>query len=276
MKKQIRMIGLDLDGTLLTGDKELTNHTKNILLRAIEQGVIILPATGRPLTGIPEEILQLPGIQYALTANGARIINIKTNEIIFESLVPVDTAKKILDVFEKYDTIREIYYDGVGYVNKEILKEIYLFYEHTSMADYILRTRKPVDDIRIMMEGNEKSLDKVQGTFRKIEEKKMAEEDLKAISNIEVTGALINNIEVNFGGVNKGKGLICLGKLLGIKADEIMAFGDGMNDVEMLKEVGFSIAMENGVEDAKKVADYITCTNDEDGVAKAIEKFVLK
>ncbi|MDD3142114.1 MAG: HAD hydrolase family protein, partial [Lachnospiraceae bacterium] len=79
MKKQIRMIGLDLDGTLLTGDKELTNHTKNILLRAIEQGVIILPATGRPLTGIPEEILQLPGIQYALTANGARIINIKTN-----------------------------------------------------------------------------------------------------------------------------------------------------------------------------------------------------
>ena len=76
-------------------------------------------------------------------------------------------------------------------------------------------------------------------------------------------------------GVNKGEGLLRLGTLLGIERDEIMACGDGMNDFEMLKAVGFGVAMENAVEKVKQAADYVTDTNENDGVAKAIEKFAL-
>ena len=95
-------------------------------------------------------------------------------------------------------------------------------------------------------------------------------------NDLAVTGALANNIEVNARGVNKGNGLLMLGKILGIEKEEIMACGDGLNDLAMLRAVGFGVAMANGNEEVKKYADYVTGSNDEDGVAKAIEKFVLR
>ena len=78
MKIKARMIGLDLDGTLLTTEKEFTPYTKEILRKAIAQGIVVLPATGRPLSGIPGELLHFPGIRYAITANGARVVESQT------------------------------------------------------------------------------------------------------------------------------------------------------------------------------------------------------
>ena len=89
-------------------------------------------------------------------------------------------------------------------------------------------------------------------------------------------GSLKYNIEVNAAGVNKGSGLVELGKRLGIEREEIMAFGDGDNDEPMLREAGFGVAMANAEEKVKATADYITGSNEEDGVAKAIERFVLE
>ena len=83
------------------------------------------------------------------------------------------------------------------------------------------------------------------------------------------------NLEINAAGVNKGKAMIELGKLLGIPREEIMAFGDGNNDLKMLKEVGTGVAMVNAIPSVKEAADYVTLSNDEEGVAKFIEKYVL-
>ena len=83
------------------------------------------------------------------------------------------------------------------------------------------------------------------------------------------------NLEINAAGVNKGKAMIELGKLLGISREEIMAFGDGNNDLKMLKEVGTGVAMENAIPSVKEAVDYVTLSNDEEGVAKFIEKYVL-
>ena len=93
---------------------------------------------------------------------------------------------------------------------------------------------------------------------------------------LELVGSLQYNIEINAVGVNKGTGLVNLGKMLGIRREEIMACGDGDNDIAMLKEVGFGVAMANAEEKVKAVADYITESNNDEGAAKAIEKFVLK
>jgi hydroxymethylpyrimidine pyrophosphatase-like HAD family hydrolase len=89
------------------------------------------------------------------------------------------------------------------------------------------------------------------------------------------TSALGNNVEVNAVGADKGLGLLKLGEILGISRDEIMACGDGTNDSSMILAAGVGVAMGNAVDEVKAIADYITLTNDEDGVAKAIEKFVL-
>lgn len=124
------MIGLDLDGTLLNTKKELTEYTKEILTRAIESGVTILTATGRPYTGIPEELREFPGMRYALTSNGARIIDrekMKDTEekgVLTEHLLPLEDAKKALEILRKYDTLQEVYFDGQGYAEADKLEEV--------------------------------------------------------------------------------------------------------------------------------------------------------
>lgn len=276
MSKKIKMIGLDLDGTLLTSKKELTEYTKNVLARAIEQGVTVLVSTGRPISGVPEELRTFPGMRYAVTANGARVLDLETNQVIYENLLPVETAAQILSILQDYDTIHEMFIDGIGYTNAEGLRNIYYYYDEKSMADYMLRTRIPAENVREKLMQEMRPADKVQGIFKSLEEKRAAEVRLKEIEGITVTGAFHNNLEMNREGTNKGIGLLKLGEILGIRGEEIMACGDGMNDYEMLKTVGFAVAMGNGHERLKEIADYVTVTNDEDGVAKAIEQFVLK
>lgn len=95
-KKEIKIVGLDLDGTLLTDKKELLPYTKNVIGEALQNGTVVLVATGRPWTGVPEELRELPGMDYALTANGARIIETRTGKVLEEHLLSKEAAKKQL------------------------------------------------------------------------------------------------------------------------------------------------------------------------------------
>lgn len=273
--REIKMIGLDLDGTLLTDRKELTQHTRDVLAAAIQKGVIVLAATGRPYSGIPQEIQRFPGIRYALTSNGARIIDTKTGKVLLEHLLPLESAKKALEIMEKYDTLQEIYFDGVGYADEDKLAQIGRYHHNPYMWEYVLKSRKSVPDIYKVIAEKNQDMDKLQGVFADMEERAEAWKELGRLEDIVLVGSLGYNIEINAVGVNKGRGLIELGELLGIRREEIMACGDGDNDIPMLKEAGLGVAMANADERAKAAADYITDSNDDEGVAKAIERFVL-
>ena len=274
---RIRMIGLDMDGTLLTTEKELTEHTREVLREAIDRGVVVLPATGRPLAGIPEEVLKFPGVRYAVASNGARIVDLKESRVLYEDLVPYETGRRVLEICSRYDSMLEIYYDGVGYAEEEKLKHLDEYVPRLPMARYIASSRRPVADVRAMHEERKAPTDKVQALFRTTEECKKAWKEVeKETPDIEITGALSNNIEVNAKGVNKGRGLMILGELLGIHREEIMAVGDGSNDIAMLREAGLGVAMENATEAVKAAADVVTLSNDQEGAAAAIEKYVLQ
>ena len=276
-KLDIKMIGFDLDDTLLTSNKELTLYTKEVLMKAIRQGIVVLPATGRPLCGLTEEIRNFPGIRYALTANGARLLDMKEGTILYECLVPRETTEKLLNIFLQYDALVEIYYEGVGFAQEDKLQRIHEFFPRQAMAEYVLTTRKMVKDVRRKFEETDLPSDKVQAVYKTLEEKERAlKEVLSKVEGIEAVSSLGNNIEVNVKGVNKGSSLVRLGEMLGIRREEIMAFGDGENDIAMMEAVGFGVAMENGLDAVKAAARYITASNNEDGVAKAIEKYVLK
>lgn len=276
MAREIKMIGLDLDGTLLTDKKELTERTKNALRAAISQGVYVLVATGRPWMGVPEELRNFPGMEYALTSNGARIVKIATGEVIEEHLLPPLSAKKALEICEKYDTLQEVYFDGQGYAPEEKLARVEHYHKNPNMWEYTRRTRIAVPDIFEVLEKENRGLDKTQALFADMDERAQAWRELEQCEDLELVGSLKYNIEINHKGVNKGTGLVNLGKILGISREEIMAFGDGDNDTVMLKEVGFGVAMENGEPQVKAAADYITLSNEDDGVADAIERFVLR
>lgn len=273
MDHKIKMIGFDLDGTLLTTEKKLTQYTREVLNEAIQRGIVVLPVTGRPLSGLPEALKNYGGMRYAITSNGARVI--KDGRTIHERLLPVEKARKILDIFEDYDTLREVYYDGQGYVQSDFLEKIGDYLETPAMANYIATTRLPVESIREKFEAENRAVDKIQGIFTKPEEKSEAWRRIEALGDVEATGAMSNNIEVNAGGVHKGVTLIWLAGQLGINREEIMAFGDGSNDLKMIRNAGVGVAMSNAIDTVLKAADIVAPSNDEDGVAKIIRKYVL-
>lgn len=276
MEHRIRMIGLDLDGTLLNDKKELTPRTRRALEHAIAEGVTVLVATGRPWMGVPEELRNFPGMKYALTSNGARIIDTSDGSVIEEHLLAPESAKKALEICGKYDTLQEIYFDGQGYAPADKMARVEKYHKNSNMWEYMRKTRIPVDDIHALLEQENRGLDKVQALFADMEERKRAWRELEAAGGLELAGSLWYNIEINAAGVNKGTGMVSLGRRIGIRREEIMAVGDGDNDTPMLREVGFGIAMGNAEEQTKEAADYITLTNEQEGVAEVIEKFVLR
>ena len=236
-KKEIKIVGLDLDGTLLTDKKELLPYTKNVIGEALQNGTVVLVATGRPWTGVPEELRELPGMDYALTANGARIIETRTGKVLEEHLLSKEAAKKAIAIGRKYDTLLEVYFDGQGYAQKDEIAQVRKYHKNPNMWDYFLRTRIAVDRLEDLLDEKEGNLDKVQMLFADMEEREEAWKELEREGVFELVGSLQYNIEINAVGVNKGTGLVNLGKMLGIRREEIMACGDGDNDIAIMLEV---------------------------------------
>lgn len=272
----IRMIGFDLDGTLLNDQKELTEYTRSVLSRAREKGVELVVATGRPVTGVPKELLEFPGMRYVLASNGGRIVDRQEKKVIYECPVGYDLAVRVLRIFDEYDTLKEIYFDGMGYAKEGEIARAEYYVGSQPVVEYIRSTRAGVPDLwEKMREMEGHGLDKVHAVFRREEDQKEARRRIEKLGGLVVTSAISRNLEANALGADKGTGLLRLGSYLGIPREEIMACGDGENDLAMIRSAGFGVAVENAVESVKEAADYITLSNNENGVALAVEKFVL-
>ena len=277
MKHKIKMIGFDLDGTLLTDQKELGEYTVQILKRAVEEGIVILPITGRPLCGLPEEVTGLTGLRYAITANGARILDLKNAAVLKEQLVSVETAEKILDILGNYDSLREIYYDGTGYAEREKLEQIDHFFEEGPMAEYVRSTRQPVENLMDKFRKESREVDKVQGVFADLGEREAALDEIRKLEGVTITGALHNNIVI---AISERHCLLRRNAEILRKPQQCISFihsGCIYLDITLLEKAGTGVAMKNGIEEVKHAADRITeKTNDEEGAAKFIETYVLK
>lgn len=268
------MFAFDLDGTLFTDDKRITQRTWDALQIAVEKGVLLVPTTGRPVTGLPSALLNNDNIRYVISANGSRIIDNRDNKIIKEDLIDVKLAKRVLDILMKYDCIIDIYYDGMGYMQESFHERVNEFHDNPAVAQYYRETRRTVPDIMQKFYEESRPVDKLQGTFLSMEDRSRAREEITEIKDIKITSSIVNNLEMNLFTVNKGTAMVYLGEQLGIHSIEMMAIGDGDNDIEMVEMAGTGIAMGNAIFELKKVANDITDTNEEDGFAKAIEKYI--
>ena len=276
MRKEVKLIALDLDGTLLTKQKTITEHTKQVLAQAMKQGVIVMPATGRGVKAIPEEVSQIEGISYALTVNGAAIVDYKTGQVIYSDYLDAKTALKALDYGFTFDALPDVYIDGVAYSEKERFDQVERYMESAFQKEMILKSRIPVDNVREFVKTHPEKIEKVNIIFRNMEDRRIAYEHWEQDEELTATCSMDNNIELNKKNVSKGKALIAFAKTIGIESEEIMVCGDSNNDLEMIQMAGLGVAMGNAIEEVKNVADFITKTNEEDGVAYAIEQFVLK
>lgn len=273
--KEIKMLALDLDGTLLTTDKRLTPYARENIQKALDIGCNVLISTGRPVHAIPEELLDFEGMRYAVTANGARILDLMKNEAIYESLLLPDVAAETIGIFSEYDAAYEVFIDGKGYTDADAMTHLEDYFSNPDMVKYMKITRTPAENLKELVRSWGLPADKTHAIFRYPDEKKEAEARLSGIPGISVTTSLGNDLDVNGEGTDKGAAVIRLAKQLGISRDEIMACGDTFNDYTMLKAAGLAIAMGNAEPEIKAIADYVTDTNDRDGVAKAVKRFIL-
>lgn len=277
--KGIKLIGLDLDGTLLNEKKELSECNRKAIERAASQGVIIVPATGRPLIGLQTCVLSLP-VKYALTANGAAIYELAAKKRIYNICIPREKAIAILSMLREYDVMEDCFIDGKGYGEKGKLSQSDLYAMPEIVRAYIKATRTQVKSLPEYIRENNSMVEKITVNFREKDgillwEKEIRERLSKEFPDCAVVKGIPTNLEITDAKATKGNAILKLGELLGISREEIMVCGDSQNDMEMIRAAGLGVAMGNAIPEVKKAADYITLSNEEDGVAKAIQKFVI-
>ena len=275
MQPKIRLIAVDLDGTLMNRKKEITPRTRAVIKEATEAGILVMPATGRPVTGFPDVLEAIPDCRYALTSNGALVYDLQEKRPIYEDLISVENTLTILDFTKQYDLMVDIYVHGNGYSEKRNLANLAHFSFAEGMQEYVLRTRIPVDDIREFAVRENVPVEKLVLFFHDVGFKPEMERLLEQFPFIRTTDAVPNNLELNNSTANKGDSLLRFGAQLGIAREEIMAIGDGRNDRDMIVAAGLGVAMANACDVLKEAADVETLSNDEDGVAAAIEKYAL-
>lgn len=272
----VKIILLDLDGTLLTSDKTISAANYGALERAAAMGVHIVPSTGRFYDAMPEVVRKLPFVRYAVTVNGAQIYDAKEKKVLHQAEIPSEEALAVYEYFESLPTICDCYVDGWGYMERSHYARIEEFTRTAQpyVEQMLKELRTPVDDVKEIIRTH--SVQKVMCFFKDMERRAVELERVPVLfPHLRMTSSIANNIEVNAMGANKGEALRQLCAHLDVDVKDTMAFGDGSNDLTMIQTAGIGVAMGNAYQGLKDAADYITLDCDADGVAYAVEKFVF-
>ena len=271
----IRMIGLDLDGTLLTGQKELTAGNRAALEKAAENGVYIVPVTGRPLFGIPMQVMELDFIRYAITSNGAVTTDRACGKTIRERCMSKETAEKTLRAAQGERIILEYFTGGYGYHDSVTHELLWKKFENTPILRYLEKSRIPVEDLYGRLRESRRGIENLSIMCPTPEVKESILSRVKGIEGIRIIYPWPTDLEITSKDADKGEALMSLAAGLGLRREEVMAMGDGNNDLGLMNAAGLSVAMGNSSPEVLAAADFQTSDNEHDGVAEAISRYVL-
>ena len=275
--RNIKLIALDLDGTLLNSDKQLSPENEAALKKAAENGVEIVPATGRFYRGMPQFIKDLDYVHYVISINGAQVYDVVKNKTVCASEIPWQRAVSVMKRLDEIDVIYDCYQDGWGWMSQELYDRAGEYAPTEHNLEMIKKLRTPVPELKAYLKEQALGVQKIQAFFKDMElRKKILNSFPGEFPDLVVTTSIVNNIEVNSREATKGNAIKKLSQYLGIPAEQTMAFGDDLNDITMLEEAGLGVAMGNADEKVKKAADYVTADCNNSGVAKAINRFDLE
>lgn len=265
------LIVLDLDGTLTNSQKKITAKTKEALMRAQEEGVRVVLASGRPTPGVAplaEELSLAEYGGYILSFNGAKIIRVKDNELIYNATIPKELIPEICEAAKKYET------GIITYTDKEIVlgsePDTYIEIEQKiNKIPYL----KPEDfQTSIQFDVNKFLLTGKENHMAEVVSKLQAQFGERL--NIYRSEPFF--IEIMPPNIDKAYSLSKLLEHLHYSRKQMICCGDGFNDVSMIRYAGLGVAMDNAQLEVKRAADFITRSNDEDGIAHVVEEFILK
>lgn len=264
-----KLIAMDLDGTLNNDSKQITEKTRAALMDAQQKGIRLALASARPSPGLYRErdVLRLQDHQGILMSyNGGRIVDAATGKVLFETCMDLEETKQVLRELEKLpvtpilDDGRQFFVtDRNGYkVDYECWNNQMECTEVDNLADFL-----SFAPIKILMSVDPAEIEAVQAKIAAL-----LPESLIVVK----TAAFY--LEVIPKQINKGQGILDICKVLKIEPSEVISFGDAQNDIPMLQTAGMGVAMGNAAEDVKAAADLVTLSNNEDGIAAALEKLL--
>jgi Cof subfamily protein (haloacid dehalogenase superfamily) len=263
----IKLVAVDLDDTLLDNDRRMSARTKSAIRKAVAQGVTVTMATGRMHCSALPYALELDLDVPLITYNGAMIKRSQSGELLFHRPVDSKVASELLSFFYQRGWYIQVYLDDVLYVKER--DERARYYETVANI-----TSVPVGDKIYSLGGEPTKLltiaepNEIKGLYATVKE--------KFGDRLYVTISKANYLEFANSTVNKGVGVAYLAESLGINRQEVMAVGDSLNDLDMIQYAGWGVAVGNARDEVKSIAQAVTSANHADGVAEAIEKYVLK
>lgn len=278
-KNDYKIIAVDLDGTLFSDEKKILPETAAALKKAADRGAYIIPTTGRPLVCIPESVLELGCIEYAITCNGAAVYNVRNGRLLSEEPMGYEKAAGILHGLKAFDISVNAFINGKAFKERSQENIIDTLPMSEYMKAFLKKTRTYVDDLAEFVYSEKNNVHKItlnfsengQGGF--IDRDKTAEY-LTSVEGITVVSGGMSNLEITEKGVNKGKALLKTGELLGVSRSEMIAFGDSGNDIDMIIAAGTGAAMANSTPEILAAADYITRSNNDNGIAYALSELM--
>ena len=273
---ETKLIALDLDGTLLNSDKQLTERTRRALEAAAEAGIEIVPATGRFYRGMPSAVRELPFVRYVITINGAEVLDLYAGERIYSADIPAEEAAAFFAGLDSLPVIYDCYMDGWGYMTAAMQEKAAEYITNIHSLEMVRTLRSPVPELKAFLRGEGRAVQKMQLFTADIALRDALVDELaEKYPRFAVTTSLPNNIEINSRLADKGRALLVLAERLGIRREETMAFGDGSNDLTMIGSAGTGVAMGNALPEVKRAADLSAADCDHDGVAQVIERILI-
>lgn len=281
MSAKIKLVALDMDGTLFNDKLEITEENQRMIRAAIEAGTHVIISTGRPYVALPIEKLTDLGIRYAITSNGGGIYRIPEKECVYSSCMPPEVIVPVI----RFLQTKEIQYDA--FVSGNRYRESNRQYIVDRLTQFPEATRNMVktnamfvDDLATFIEERGLDVEKMTINFYPLPDGTYKDRDdvwsyLSANPQITALCGGYMNMEYTMAGTTKAMGLRFLADLLNVPMECTMACGDTQNDADIMQAAAIGVAMGNAGNDIKAIADFVTKSNNDSGVAYAIEKFVF-
>ena len=272
-----QIIALDLDGTLLNSRKELTPRSYRALELAAQRGIHIVPTTGRVYSALPAEIQDLPFVRYIISVNGAQVFDLKENAVLYRSEMSWQRSVELMSYLDTLPVIYDCFMDNNAWMTAKQKELIDDFAPDEHYRKMLHEVRRAVPELKAFLAEQKQGVQKIQFFIKSMEQREQLLRELPGrFPDLLVSSSVVNNIEFNAPQANKGAALLALAGHLGIPQAATMAFGDGLNDLSMIRDAGLGVAMSNACPAALELADYVTLSCDEDGVAAAVEHFCLE
>ena len=273
---EIKMIGLDLDGTALNDKGEFSERTRQAFKRALDCGIHVVIATGRAEFSLPRNIAEVDGLEYVITSNGARVLKLSDRSVVYKNFISPQKVREVIDVLKSQNARAEMFANGKAYISRNEYDAIVSGDILTRSRGYVMASRNPIDDIFTHMIDWDNHIENISVNYPNNDKKRECEKRLAEIEGITVTSSFPLNNEIGGASTSKADALEFLLQNFGLHKGNLMVCGDSRNDISMIEHAGLGVAMGNADDFVKDAADITTLSNEEDGVAYVIEKYALK